>query len=211
MGTGIIVVDHGAGNLRSVLRAIERVGYRSLLSTRAEDVLGADVLILPGQGAAGDTMRHLREDGLVEPIKQYIGSGRPFLGVCIGLQTLMTFSEEHGRQDCLDVEPGRVRLLRGGDGLKIPHMGWNTVRQVRPHFIFRGVPDESYFYFVHSYVVEPVDPSVTLGVTEYGEPFPAMIARDNVVATQFHPEKSGEHGLRLYANFLRETLGGGAK
>ncbi len=211
MGTGIVVVDHGAGNLRSVLRAIERVGYRPLLSTRPEDVLGADALILPGQGAAGDTMRHLRDGGLVEPVKQYIGSGRPFLGVCIGLQTLMTFSEEHGRQDCLDVELGRVRLLRGGHGLKIPHMGWNTVRQLRPHFIFRGIPDEAYFYFVHSYVVEPADPAVTLGVTDYGEPFPAMIARGNVVATQFHPEKSGEHGLRLYANFLREALGGGAK
>ncbi len=211
MGSGIVVVDHGAGNLRSVLRAIERVGYRPLLSTRPEDVLAADALILPGQGAAADTMRHLRDGGLVEPVKQYISSGRPFLGVCIGLQTLMTLSEEHGEQACLDVVPGRVRRLRGGDGLKIPHMGWNTVRQARPHPIFRGIPDQSYFYFVHSFVVEPDDASVTLGVTEYGEPFAAMIARDNIVATQFHPEKSGAHGLQIYTNFLSEALAGGAK
>ena len=211
MGTGIVVVDHGAGNLRSVLRAIERVGYRPLLSTRPQDVLAADALILPGQGAAGDTMRHLRSGGLVEPVRQYIASCRPFLGVCIGLQTLMTFSEEHGRQDCLDIEPGRVRRLHGGDGLMFPHMGWNTVRQLRPHSIFRGIPNEAFFYFVHSFVVEPADPAVTLGVTEYGEPFPAMIARDTVVAMQFHPEKSGENGLRMYANFLGDAVGGGAK
>jgi glutamine amidotransferase len=144
-------------------------------------------------------------------VKQYVAAGRPFLGVCIGLQTLMTLSEEHGEQPCLDIVPGRVRRLHGGDGLKIPHMGWNTVRQAHPHPIFRNIPDQAYFYFVHSFVVEPADPSVTLGITEYGEPFTAMIARDNIVATQFHPEKSGEHGLQIYANFLRQALGGGAK
>ncbi|HZU76605.1 MAG TPA: imidazole glycerol phosphate synthase subunit HisH, partial [Dehalococcoidia bacterium] len=166
----------------------------------------------PGVGAAADTMRNLNAGGMVEPVREYIASGRPFLGVCMGMQALMTVSEEGGEHRCLDVVPGRVtRLDDCGGSLKIPHMGWNNVYQRRPHPIFRGIPDGAYFYFVHSYAVEPDDPSVTLAEAEYGRPFPAVIARDNLVATQFHPEKSGACGLRIYANFIEASLPGSGK
>jgi glutamine amidotransferase len=129
----------------------------------------------------------------------------------MGLQALMTLSEEGGEHPCLDVLRGRVRRLEGGDGLKVPHMGWNNVRQLRPHPIFRGIPNDAYFYFVHSYFVDPEDECVTIGQAEYGRTFTAVAARDNLVATQFHPEKSGIHGLMVYANFLENALGVSAK
>jgi imidazole glycerol-phosphate synthase subunit HisH len=196
----VLVLDYGAGNLRSVVRAIQRVGGTPRISDRGQDLRDARVVVMPGVGAAADTMRNLTEHGLVEPVREYIASGRPFLGVCMGLQALLTVSEEGGRHACLDVIPGSVRRLP--DGQKVPHMGWNTVHQTTAHPIFAGIPDDSYFYFVHSYHVEPDDPSCVIAETDYGRTFPAVVARDNVVATQFHPEKSGEHGLRIYANFL---------
>lgn len=199
----IVVIDYGAGNLRSVARAVERVGYQALVTQRPEDVAAADAVILPGVGAAADTMRNLRIAGMVDVVREFIASGRPFLGVCMGLQALLTVSEEGGEHACLDVIPGRVRRLP--EGLKVPHMGWNRVRQVRPHPVFKEIPDGAYFYFVHSYVAEPQDPEVVVGETEYGTVFPAVIARGNLVATQFHPEKSGEVGLRFYANFLEHA------
>jgi glutamine amidotransferase len=208
---GVVIVDYGAGNLRSVARAVQKVGWHPRVTSRPEEVATADALIVPGVGAAADTMRNLNESGLAEPVRTYIASGRPFLGVCMGLQALMTVSEEGGQHPCLDVVAGRVRRLEGAPGLKIPHMGWNTVTQLRPHPIFRGVPNDTYFYFVHSYVVDPEDESVTIGETVYGSPFTAAIARDNLVATQFHPEKSSRYGLQIYANFLSQALGGGAK
>jgi glutamine amidotransferase len=169
----------------------------------------AEAVIVPGVGAAKDTMRNLRERGLAQPIREYIASGRPFLGVCMGMQALFTRSEEDGGQDCLNIVHGVLRRF-AGTGLKVPHMGWNTVRQIRPHPIFDSIPDNTYFYFVHSYFADEVDPALVIGETVYGRPFPAMIARDNIVATQFHPEKSSEHGLRIYANFLRHALADGA-
>jgi glutamine amidotransferase len=199
----IAVIDYGAGNLRSVVRAVERVGYGALVTERPEDVFGADAVILPGVGAAADTMRNLRIAGMVEPVREFIASGRPFLGVCMGLQALLSVSEEGGEHACLDVIPGRVRRLP--EGLKVPHMGWNQVRQVRPHPVFKDIPDGSYFYFVHSYVVEPEDRDVIIGETEYGVSFPSAVALGNLVATQFHPEKSGDLGLRFYANFLEHV------
>ena len=204
--TDVLVLDYGAGNLRSVVRAVQKVGGAPRVTDRADSVREARCVIMPGVGAAADTMRNLTEHGLVEPVREYIASGRPFLGVCMGLQALLSYSEEGGRHDCLDVIPGAVKRLP--DGQKVPHMGWNTVRQLRPHPIFAGIPDESYFYFVHSYHVEPDDPACVIGEAEYGRTFPAVVARENVVATQFHPEKSGEHGLRLYANFLAAVPAG---
>lgn len=201
----VVIVDYGAGNLHSVTRAVEKTGCRPLVSVRPEDVLNAGAVILPGVGAAADTMANLRACGMVEPVKEYISSGRPFLGVCMGLQALMTLSEEGGEQPCLNVIPGRVVKLPGGNGLKVPHMGWNTVHQKWQHPTFRGIPDNAYFYFVHSYYVAPDDDGVILAETEYGFPFTAVVARDNIVATQFHPEKSGEHGLRFYANFIQSA------
>jgi glutamine amidotransferase len=196
----IVIVDYGAGNLRSVERAVARAGFEPLVSSRPEDVAAAGVLIVPGVGAAADTMRNLRERGLVEPIRQYIAAGRPFLGVCMGLQALLTVSEEGGEHECLGVIPGRVRRLP--EGLKVPHMGWNRVRQRRPHPVFDGIPDGAYFYFVHSYYPDPEDGSVVVGETDYGVTFASVVAIDSLVATQFHPEKSGEVGLRFYENFL---------
>lgn len=204
----IVIVDYGAGNLHSVTKAVEKTGWHPLVSSRPEDALKARALIVPGVGAAADTMANLHASHLAEPLKEFISSGRPFLGVCMGLQALMTVSEEGGEHPCLDVIPGRVKRLAGADGLKVPHMGWNTVHQRRDHPIFRGIPDNAYFYFVHSYFVEPEDEDVTIADTGYGCRFTAVAARDNLIATQFHPEKSGDHGLRIYANFIEDALAG---
>ena len=197
----LVIVDYGAGNLRSVARAVAHVGGQPLITANPRDVAAAEALIVPGVGAAADTMRNLRRHRLVEPIIEYIASGRPFLGVCMGQQALFDVSEEGGEHPCLGVLPGRVVRLPAG--IKVPHMGWNQVRVVRPHPIFEGIADGSYFYFVHSYYPRPEDPSIVAGETEYGVTFASVVARDNVVATQFHPEKSGDTGLRMYSNFLR--------
>jgi glutamine amidotransferase len=201
----VVIVDYGAGNLRSVARAVAHQGYEPLVSCEARAVDRAEALIVPGVGAAADTMRNLEQGGLVQPIREYIDSGRPFLGVCMGQQALLAVSEEGGEHRCLGVIPGRVRRLPSGQ--KVPHMGWNQVRQTLDHPVFEGIPDNSYFYFVHSYYPDPEDRSWVAGETEYGVRFASVLARDNVVATQFHPEKSGDLGLRFYANFLRIALG----
>ena len=198
-----IVIDYGAGNLRSVAIALKRLGLEPLVTSEPQAVRTADALILPGVGAAADTMSNLAQRRLVEPIREYIASGRPFLGICMGLQVLFSLSEEGGEHPCLDILPGRVRRLP--DGLKVPHMGWNRVRQRCRHPIFDGISDGTLFYFVHSYYAHPEDPSVVIGETDYGVTFPAVVAKDNIVATQFHPEKSAEPGLRFYENFLCMT------
>jgi glutamine amidotransferase len=201
----VVIVDYGAGNLRSVSRAVARHGYEPVISSDASVVADAEALILPGVGAAADTMRNLQEKALVQPIRDYIASGRPFLGVCMGQQVLLSVSEEGGEHACLGVVPGRVRRLPGGQ--KVPHMGWNQVRQRRAHPVFDRIEDGAYFYFVHSYYPDPEDESVVIGETDYGVSFASVLARDNLVATQFHPEKSGETGLRFYGNFLRLAFG----
>ena len=202
----IAVIDYGAGNLRSVANAIARLGYQPRITGRARDLSEAQAVILPGVGAAGDTMESLRNLGLVAPIKQLIADDRPFFGVCIGLQVLFDGTEEGGGHDCLGIIAGRVKRLPAG--LKVPHMGWNQVKQRFSHSIFEGIPDGANFYFVHSYYGEPEDKSLVAGETEYGIPMGSVIARGNLVATQFHPEKSGEHGLKMYANFIRHALTG---
>jgi glutamine amidotransferase len=201
----LVVVDYGAGNLHSVTRAVVHAGVRPLVTSNPRYVDEAEALIVPGVGAAADTMMNLRRHRLVEPIREYISSGRPFLGVCMGQQALFDASEEGGEHECLGILPGRI--VRLPDGQKVPHMGWNQVRIVRDHPIFAGVPDGSFFYFVHSFYPNPEDRSVVVGETDYGVTFPSVVARDNVVATQFHPEKSGELGLRMYENFLSIASG----
>ncbi len=203
----LVIVDYGAGNLHSVARAVTHAGARPLITSNPRYLTEAEALIVPGVGAAADTMLNLRRRHLVEPIREYIASGRPFLGVCMGQQALFDASEEGGEHECLGVLPGRV--VRLPNGLKVPHMGWNQVRIVRPHPIFEGIADSSYFYFVHSYYPRPDDPSIIIGETDYGVTFPSVVARDNIVATQFHPEKSGETGLRMYSNFLRIAAAAG--
>lgn len=199
-GGRVVIVDYGSGNVRSVERALAHAGARPLISDDPAMVRRAQALVLPGVGAAADIMRGLRERGLVAPVLEAIESGKPFLGVCMGYQALFEGSEEHGWQPCLGVVRGAVRRLPAG--LKVPHMGWNQVCQRVAHPIFAGVPNEANFYFVHSYYGDVVDPTLVAGDTEYGLRFPCVIARDNLVATQFHPEKSGAWGLRLYRNFL---------
>lgn len=200
----IAVIDYGAGNLRSVVNAIKKLGYQPVVITSPGELSGARVVILPGVGAAGDTMANLEKQGLTEPIRRYIAEDRPFLGICIGLQILFTGTEEGGWHQCLDIIPGRVRRLP--PGLKIPHMGWNQVRQTAVHPIFAGIPDEANFYFVHSYYAEPEDKSLVIGETEYGITFCSAISRGNLVAVQFHPERSGDIGLEVYDNFIRNAL-----
>ncbi len=197
----LVIVDYGAGNLRSVVRAVAHAGGEPLITSSGREVERADALIVPGVGAAADTMRNLRRHALEDPIREYIASGRPFLGVCMGQQALFDASEEGGEHPCLGVLPGRVVRLPGGQ--KVPHMGWNRVRIVKPHPIFDGIADGSYFYFVHSYYPRPDDAEIVIGETDYGVTFASVVGRDNVVATQFHPEKSATTGLRMYENFLR--------
>lgn len=201
----IAVIDYGAGNLHSVVNAVSRLGYPAKITSVPDEMLDAEAVILPGVGAAADTIANLRARGLVSPIRRVIAGGRPFLGVCIGLQILFSNTEEGGGHECLGIIPGVVRRLP--QGMKIPHMGWNQVRQRISHPVFSGIPDEANFYFVHSYYAEPEDSSLVAGETEYGIPFCSVIARDNLIATQFHPEKSGEVGLKIYDNFIRIALG----
>jgi glutamine amidotransferase len=203
-GKRVVILDYGAGNLRSVARAVEHVGFRPDVADDPRALDDADAVVMPGVGAAADTMRNLREHGFVEPLRAYIEGGRPFLGVCMGYQALLSVSEEGGEHPCLGILPGRVRRLPSGNGaaLKIPHMGWNAVAQLREHPVLAGIPDGSYFYFVHGYYPDPEDRSLAIAETEYGVTFASVIARGNLVATQFHPEKSGALGLQLYRNFL---------
>jgi glutamine amidotransferase len=199
----IVVVDYDAGNLRSVQRALEAVGQRPVVTSDPRDVEHAEALVLPGVGSAQDCMRKLAARGLVQSLKDYAASGRPFLGVCVGLQLLFDGSEEGGGVECLGIVPGMVRRFPNQAGLKVPQIGWNAVSFRRAHPLVQDIPDGSYFYFVHSYYADPDEPEITLGVAEYGVEFAAIVARDNVLATQFHPEKSADFGLRIYANFGR--------
>ncbi|MEE8336802.1 MAG: imidazole glycerol phosphate synthase subunit HisH [Dehalococcoidia bacterium] len=198
----VVIVDYGAGNLRSVARAVAHAGVEAKVSAEARDVQQAKALIVPGVGSAAVTMANLRAGGLDGPILEYLASGRPFLGVCMGLQALFDYSEEGGRHECLGVLPGKI--VRFPQGMTVPHIGWNTVELAREHPVFEGIPSGSYFYFVHSYFPQPEQRATVIGETEYDAVrFPSVVGRDNMIATQFHPEKSSEMGLRLYANFLR--------
>lgn len=201
----IAIIDYGAGNLRSVANAISRLGYQARVTSSPHEMLAAQAVILPGVGAAADTMTKLQTLGLVSPIRHFIAEDRPFLGVCIGLQILFTGTEEGGWHECLGIVPGLVRRLP--PGLKIPHMGWNQVKQKISHPIFDGIPDEANLYFVHSYYAEPEDRSLVAGETEYGISVCSVIVQGNLIATQFHPEKSGEVGLKIYDNFIKVALG----
>ncbi len=196
----VVIVDYGAGNLRSVAKAIEKVGAEPIVTDDPRKVSAARALVLPGVGAGDAAIRELGCRGLVEPIIDYARSDRPFLGICLGLQILMDRSEE-GDSACLGIVSGKVKRLP--PGAKVPHMGWNQVSLKWQHPIFDGIPNGSNFYFVHSYYAEPEDPSGVLGTTEYIIPFCSVVAQENLVATQFHPEKSGTLGVRIYENFVR--------
>ena len=207
----IAVIDYGMGNLRSVSKALEHVaeGQRVFLTQEPERVLAADRVVFPGQGAIGGCMAELKRRGLVQAVVEAARS-KPFLGICLGPQALMEYSEENDGTAGLGVFPGRVLRFPAdlaepdtGVRLKIPHMGWNQVHQARDHFLWRDIPQDSRFYFVHSYYLQPAAPELTSGVTCYGMRFASALARDNVFAVQFHPEKSQRAGLTLLANFVR--------
>lgn len=207
----IAVVDYGMGNLRSVVKALEYVaeGNAQVLLTDEPDVIGAaDRVVFPGQGAAKDCMRALTETGMDDVIREAAAS-KPFLGICMGQQVLMKRSEENGGTDLLGLYAGTVDRFPetlNGERYKVPQMGWNTLRQTQPHPLFKGIDDNSYFYFVHSYHLNPEDPGLIAGETEYGVKFAAAIARDNVFAIQCHPEKSAAAGLKLLTNFIHWNI-----
>jgi imidazole glycerol-phosphate synthase subunit HisH len=202
----VTIVDYKAGNLASVARALEYLGHRWEISDRPERLRRADRVILPGVGAAGATMENLNGLGIAEVLRDDVAkAGKPFLGICIGIQVLLDYSDENDTR-CLGIIPGRVvRYPSSFEGrpLKVPQIGWNRVRQERQHPLFAGVRDNTHFYFVNSYYPIPDDPTVTIGLSEYSVRFGAALARGNVVATQFHLEKSGAAGLRLLDNFCR--------
>jgi glutamine amidotransferase len=219
----IAIIDSGIANLRSVQKAFERVGYKARIIEDPRLLDEAAGVVLPGVGAFADGIAKLSRQGFIEPLRRTIEQGKPILGICLGLHFLFSESEEFGLHKGLDLLSGRVQRFASdmpepadsgtrlpgarqpGARLKVPHMGWNRVRTVRPAPILAGLPEEPFFYFVHSYYVEPTDSNVTAGITEYGRWFTSVIWRDNLFATQFHPEKSQASGLKLLANFAALT------
>jgi glutamine amidotransferase len=198
----VTIVDYGSGNLRSVQKAFERLGTESRITSDPDVVAEAGRLVLPGVGAFGDAMRELAARHLVEPIVAHVRADRPFFGICMGLQLLFETGWEGGRHAGLGVLAGDVARFDLPPGLKVPHMGWNTVSWCGDGCPGRAVPDGSWFYFVHSYHARPRDEAVVAAVTDYGGPFCAAVSRGRLFATQFHPEKSQAVGLRLLAAFL---------
>lgn len=207
----VAVVDYGMGNLRSVSQAVQAAaqgsGYDVVVTARPEEVRAAERIVLPGQGAMPDCMRELRDSGLLESVLE-AAAAKPLFGVCVGMQMLLERSLE-GPTDGLGLIPGEVvrfelagRLQPDGSRYKVPQMGWNRVTQAQPHAVWGEVPDASWFYFVHSYYARPSDARHSVGEADYGGRFTAAVARDNIFATQFHPEKSAAQGLALYRNFL---------
>ncbi|MBX3601926.1 MAG: imidazole glycerol phosphate synthase subunit HisH [Rubrivivax sp.] len=215
MARTVAVVDYGMGNLRSVSQAVMHVaagsGLDVVVTSRPAEVLAAERVVLPGQGAMRDCMRELQDSGLKDAVL-HAAANKPLFGVCVGMQMLLDHSEEQDTPG-LGLLPGRVIRFRlegrrqpDGSRYKVPQMGWNRVQQVghpAPHALWDGIPDGAWFYFVHSFHAAPSDPRDTAGVTEYGDRFTSAVARDNIFATQFHPEKSADAGLALYRNFLR--------
>ena len=210
--SSVAVIDYGMGNLHSVAKALEKVGegVKISVSSDAETILSADRVVLPGVGAMRDCMGEIVRLGLDKVIHQFVESGKPLFGVCVGMQVLLESSAENDGVECLGILPGKVeyfgddlRDLKTGDKLKIPHMGWNQVHQEIEHPMWKGIAQDARFYFVHSYYCQPGNPDLIAATTNYGFTFTSAVSKDNVFAVQFHPEKSQHAGLDLYANFLK--------
>lgn len=199
----VAIVDYGMGNLHSVSKAVERLGYESLVTSDPAQIFAADSVILPGVGAFGDAMDQLRSSGLDGIVKKAAAGGQPLLGICLGMQLLFSGSEEHGVHTGLDMLPGSVVRFAPRDGYKVPHMGWNRLSFRQPQSPLLTGLEEGHVYFVHSYHVQMEQASDLLAVTDYGHPVTAVVGRDNVFGMQFHPEKSGELGMKLLGNFLQ--------
>lgn len=199
--TKIAIIDYQMGNLRSVQKGFEKVGHAATITDRPADVSTADKIVLPGVGAFGDAIAELRRRDLVGPIRDAIAAGKPFLGICLGLQLLFDVGHEGGEFEGLGILRGKVVRFDLPHEFKVPHMGWNQGRFLRPAPLLTGIADGTFFYFVHSYYGVPEDPSVVAIQTDYGHPFCAAVWRDNLFATQFHPEKSQAEGLKILRNF----------
>lgn len=201
----ICIIDYGMGNLHSVSRGVEKAGGTISISGNARDIANADGIILPGVGAFEKGIRNLNELGILPLLKEKTASGTPFLGICLGMQLLFTYSEENGRHEGLDLIPGKV--IRFEDTDKVPQMGWNQVALKREDPLFAGIPQNTYFYFVHSYYCVPDDTADSLGETQYSTEFTSVAARNNVYGTQFHPEKSQNLGIQVLENFVAMVKG----
>lgn len=199
----IAIVDYGMGNLHSVSKAIERLGYEAQVTSKKEEIMGASGVVLPGVGAYGDAMQHLRETELDKVMREVQEKEVPLLGICLGMQLLFSSSEEHGQHEGLNIIPGRVVRFEDRSSYKVPHMGWNELQFIQQENPLFQDLTEGHVYFVHSYHVEPEDNADLLAVTDYGFPVTAIAGRGSVYGMQFHPEKSGELGMQLLKNFLK--------
>ncbi len=197
----IAIVDYGMGNLRSVQKGFEKIGAEAIISRDPAQIKDSEKVVLPGVGAFPECMKNLANFGLIDPIIDFIKSDRPFLGICLGLQLLFDESEEFGLHGGLKVIPGKVKAFDRNMGLKIPHMGWNQVNFKKDVPIFMNIPDGAWFYFVHSYYVDPSDKEDIAATTNYGIEFTCAVSRGNLYALQFHPEKSQDNGLKILSNF----------
>ena len=197
----MVIIDYQAGNLTSVVRSFKALGVEGRVTQDPAQVAAASRVVFPGVGAAGKAMATLQELGLDRALQESFRKGIPILGICLGAQIILESSEENDTP-CLGLLPGHTRALPRREGLKIPHMGWNRVRFLRPHPVFQGLPEEAEYYFVHGYYPDPAEKAMVLGVTEHGVEFPSALGWRNLVATQFHPEKSGRYGLKILENFL---------
>jgi len=199
----IAIIDYGAGNLSSVKKACEYIGCTAKITSDRATVLSSGRIILPGVGAFGDAMDGLKQNGMDDVVREAVQRSLPMLGICLGLQLLFDESEEFGRHEGLKLIPGKVKAFDRAMGLKIPHMGWNAVAMQKSHPVFDGIDPEDRFYFVHSFYPAPADPATVIATTDYGVTFASVIGFANLVATQFHPEKSGRAGLHILENFCR--------
>jgi imidazole glycerol-phosphate synthase subunit HisH len=201
----IAIIDYNAGNLTSVRLALEAISAPCEITSDPARILAADRVIFPGVGAAAEAMRNLRERELLDPLRETVATGKPFLGICLGTQVILEFSEEDGGTPCIGIVPGTVKRFTPSDPMcKIPQMGWNAVDFRKPHPLLEGIENGSEFYFVHSYYCAPSDPAYIVGETDYAEAiFASVVGKDNLFATQFHPERSGRIGLKLLENFSR--------
>lgn len=202
----IAIIDYGAGNIQSVYKALKYIGCECIVTRNKDKILKADGAILPGVGSFGDSMNTMESYGIKDVVKEFVNTGKPFLGICLGLQLLFPESEESPDVKGLDIFKGSVTKIPSGQGLKIPHMGWNSISILKDEGIFRGIENNSYVYFVHSYYLKAESRDIVAAQTEYGVTIDAAVSYKNVYATQFHPEKSGEVGLKILRNFADMCL-----